>query len=89
MGDNTVMAEVRLRYWAGAETAAGTSEESVSAATVREALDLAATGKGPDFQRVLSISSFLVDGRRVDADAFDDRLGRDIRLEVLPPFAGG
>lgn len=89
MGDNTGMAEVQLRYWAGAETAAGVSDETVTAGTVGEALRAVSAGKGPDFERVLAISSFLVDGHRLDRDSFDDPLPGDISLEVLPPFAGG
>lgn len=80
---------VQLRYFAGVAEAAGTAEESVevaagtSVAGLREQL---AARHGAEFARSLSVSAVLVDGVRVAEDA---ELPAGIRLEVLPPFAGG
>ena len=80
------MARGTLRYWAAARAAAGTSEEPYTAETVREALDAACARRGPEFARVLSHSSLLVDGLRATPDT---ALRDDDVIEVLPPFAGG
>lgn len=85
------MYEVELRYWAGAETAAGCARESVEADTVAAALNGARERRGPDreFERVLAVASYLVDGARQDRDTFDEPLTGPLVVEVLPPFAGG
>ena len=80
------MARGTIRYWAAARAVAGTAEEAFSAATVREALERAAAGRGAEFVRVLSASSLLVDGTRARPDTV---LEDDDVIEVLPPFAGG
>lgn len=85
------MYEVELRYWAGAETAAGCAKESVHAETVAAALAKAQQRRGQDreFDRVLAVASYLVDGVRRDRATFDDPLTGPLVVEVLPPFAGG
>lgn len=85
------MYEVELRYWAGAETAAGCAKESVQAETVAAALGQAQQRRGHDreFDRVLAVASYLVDGARRDRATFDDPLTGSLVVEVLPPFAGG
>jgi sulfur-carrier protein len=80
------MATGTIRYWAAARAAAGTVEEPFDGATLRAVLDAVQTGKGPEFARVLTHSSFLVDGVRARPDTpLDD----GAVIEVLPPFAGG
>lgn len=80
------MQSVRVRLFAAAREAAGTSETTVDATTVGEVLDgLAARfeGLGP----VLARCSVLVDGTRTT-----DRsvvIPIDTPVDVLPPFAGG
>ena len=92
------MAIVTLRYWAAAKEAAGTAEETISAATLAEAL-AAARGKAEDdgytgqnsrLRAVLARSSFLIDGTPVGVRApAAVVLTDDCVIEVLPPFAGG
>lgn len=83
------MVPVLIRYWAGAAAAAGVESETVEAETVAGALASAAAGRGPELERVIGISSILVDGLRASADARDVGLTAPVQVEVLPPFAGG
>ncbi|KQX61603.1 MoaD/ThiS family protein [Angustibacter sp. Root456] len=82
------MAEVTVRYWAGAREAAGVDEERLAADTVVEVLQ-ALAARGGRLAEVLGRSSVLVDGRVVRDDATDLRLADGQTVEVLPPFAGG
>jgi sulfur-carrier protein len=84
------MVTVSLHYWAGAKAAAGVDEEAVEASSVAAALD-AARGRRKDlrFERVLAVSSILVDGQLVRTEDLDATLTQSVRVEVLPPFAGG
>lgn len=78
---------VTVRYWAGARAAAGCGEEQVSAATVG---DLIATlGARRDLQRILAVSSLLVDGTAASPDDGARTLSAGAVIDVLPPFAGG
>lgn len=76
---------VTVRYWAGAQTAAGLEQELLTGGTVGEVLEQA-TAAHPALGPVLEVASVLVDGRVSDR-------GRPLAagdvLEVLPPFAGG
>jgi len=86
------MAKGTIRYWAAAKAAAGTHEEPYDAATLAEALARAVArgGRGGEFRRVVSRSSFLVDGDPVGARPHESvTLPEDGVVEVLPPFAGG
>lgn len=80
------MATGTIRYWAAARAAAGTHEEPFDAPTLGDALDAAAAKRGPEFARVLSHSSVLVDGVRSRRET---HLVDSAVIEVLPPFAGG
>lgn len=82
------MAEVTVRYWAGAREAAGVDDERVDAASVREVVSVL-TGRGAPLDAVVRRSSLLVDGRVVRDDAVDAALRDGQTVEVLPPFAGG
>ncbi|NRQ33137.1 MoaD/ThiS family protein [Nonomuraea sp. NN258] len=83
------MARGKIRYWAAAKEAAGVAEEAFEAATLGE-LMTKITENRDDLARVVSRSSFLVDGSPVGKRAHDDvRLGDGVTVEVLPPFAGG
>lgn len=78
------MPEITVRFWAGAQRAAGHAEESLAAATVgglRETL----AGR-PALARISGVASFLVDGQQA-SDA--TRLEPGAVVDVLPPFAGG
>jgi hypothetical protein len=79
-----------LRYWAAAKAAAGVAEESVTAATLAEALEAARAGHDERFTTVLARCSFVVDGDPVGGRDHT-RLGvrPDSLVDVLPPFAGG
>jgi len=87
------MAIVTLRYWAAAKEAAGTAEETISAATLAEALAAARgghAGQNSRLRAVLARSSFLIDGAPVGRRAPEAVVLADAAvIEVLPPFAGG
>ncbi|WP_336208751.1 MoaD/ThiS family protein [Nonomuraea sp. LPB2021202275-12-8] len=83
------MAMGKVRYWAAAKEAAGVAEESFHAATLGE-LMTKITENRPELARVVSRSSFLVDGAPVGKRPHDEVvLGESVTVEVLPPFAGG
>ena len=79
------MAEVTVRYWAGARDAAGLDDERLRATSVRALLAELCERPGP-LAEVVRRSSVLVDGQVVhdDLDLADGQT-----VEVLPPFAGG
>ena len=86
------MAKVTIRYWAAAKEAAGVPEESVDAVTLRDALDAAIAGRGPDTRlaAVIARSSFLVNADPAGRAATESIvLDEGAVIEVLPPFAGG
>jgi molybdopterin converting factor small subunit len=85
-GDVVLLSQVQVRYFASAAEAAGCEEETLSGVTtVGELRALLLERYGAPMGKVLASGSFLVDGvvRRDD----DRRLG--LRVDVLPPFAGG
>jgi molybdopterin synthase sulfur carrier subunit len=86
------MASVTIRYWAAAQDAAGTAEESVDAQTLADALDVVRGRHAGDsrFAAVLARSSFLVDGAQAGGHAAATVILPDKAvIEVLPAFAGG
>ena len=86
------MVKVTIRYWAAAKEAAGMAEETLEAATLRDALDAVVASRAPDSRlaAVLARSSFLVNADPVGkADKDSIVLGEGAVIEVLPPFAGG
>ncbi|MCM2394273.1 MoaD/ThiS family protein [Streptomyces albipurpureus] len=84
------MAAVTIRYWAAAKAAAGIAEEPCTALTLAEALAGVRQRHPGELTRVLSRSSFLVDGAPVGTrDHETVRLAEGGTVEVLPPFAGG
>ena len=88
----TDMATVIIRYWAAAKEAAGLPEESVEAATLRDALNVAVASRKPDSRLadVIARSSFLVNANPVGRAARESIVLDDgAVIEVLPPFAGG
>jgi molybdopterin converting factor small subunit len=77
---------VSVRYFAAAADAAGCEEETLPAvATVGELRALLAQRYGDAMARVLRSGSFLVDG----VVSRDDARPVGVRVDVLPPFAGG
>jgi sulfur-carrier protein len=92
------MAIVTLRYWAAAKEAAGVAEETVTAATLAEALAAARgragraddAGQDSRLRAILARSSFLIDGMPAGTRAPESVVLSDAAvIEVLPPFAGG
>jgi molybdopterin converting factor small subunit len=81
------VAEVTVRYFAGARAAAGLAEERASASSVGELVAVLSAARGENLARTLTACSFLVDGlaARDLAAALPERA----TVDVLPPFAGG
>jgi molybdopterin converting factor small subunit len=80
------VAEVALRYFAAAAEAAGRLEETLPyVATVGELRAVLVERYGDPMARVLASGSFLVDG----VVSRDDARELGLRVDVLPPFAGG
>jgi sulfur-carrier protein len=79
------VAQVTVRYWAGAREAAGRDEEQVDAGSSRMLLE-ELCARDDVLARVLALSSLLVDGQVVREDVV---LTDGQVVEVLPPFAGG
>jgi molybdopterin synthase sulfur carrier subunit len=79
-----VAAEVNVRFWAGAQRAAGHAQETMSATTLGELR--ASLGARPELARVCAVASYLVDGAQTN-DATVLTAGAVV--DVLPPFAGG
>ena len=79
-------AQVRVRYFAAAAEAAGREEETLPAvATVGELRAVLEARYGEAMARVMASGSFLVDG----VVSRDDARSLGLRVDVLPPFAGG
>lgn len=90
-GDAENGLRVRVRYFAAAAEAAGTTAEEVSLPAGAAAADLVAelaAAHAPGLERVLSISSLLIDGV-VRADRTLPLGDGLLEVDVLPPFAGG
>lgn len=85
--DRESTAPVVVRYFAAAEEAAGTGEETVATDTTTVAELLAdAVARRPRLADVVPSCSFLLDAVSVDRAA---TVTPGAVLDVLPPFAGG
>lgn len=81
------MAEVRVRYYAGMVDRAGTEEETFTdVETLTDLKEAVIARHGDQITSPLSACSLLVDGQVVSDS---DLPVRGLRVEVLPPFAGG
>ena len=78
-------AGVRVRYWAGAQAAAGTESDDLPAGTVADVRS-EAVRRHPDLAPVAPLCSILVDGI---AAADEEVIPVGAQVEFLPPFAGG
>jgi sulfur-carrier protein len=84
------MVPVSLHYWAGARAAAGVAEEQFEARSVAEALRFARDERSdPHFDKVIKASSVLIDGLTAHPADLERPLRGPVRVEILPPFAGG
>ena len=84
------MVSVSFHYWAGARAVAGVEEESFQADTIADALRQATENRpDPRFSSVVKACSLLVDGVTAHPADLDRPLEGSVRVEVLPPFAGG
>ncbi len=79
-------AQVRLRFFASAREAAGTSEASFEAGTVAEVLSAAVSRFGEGFGEVLAASGVWVNGAPAEPAT---PLVRGDEVAVLPPVSGG
>jgi molybdopterin converting factor small subunit len=84
---------VSVRYFAGAQAAAGVAEEQLTLPSppaappsVRTLVSELVARHGADLARVLAASSFIVDEVAADPEQI---LDDGARVDVLPPFAGG
>lgn len=88
--ENTSGFCVELVFWAGAKAVAGMASQSWRAASVAAALSAAAAQRAdPRFDRLLTVCSVLVDGVVRHRGDLDAPLTGPVRVEILPPFAGG
>ena len=79
------MADIEVRYWAGARAAAGVERDRASATSVEDLVSQLSR-RTPALVPVLAVSSLLVDGLVVLPQR---ALADGEVVEVLPPFAGG
>jgi sulfur-carrier protein len=90
MLESNAMVSVSLHYWAGARAAAGVAEEVIEAQSVAQALQIARQQRSnPHFDRVIKVSSVLIDGHTAHPEDLERQLTHAVQVEVLPPFAGG
>lgn len=85
---------VRVRYFAGARTAAGTAEETVRVAVrdagvvrAQDVIDAVLAIHDQQLAKIVPACSFLLDGLAVRDRAAS--VSANSVLDVLPPFAGG
>jgi hypothetical protein len=65
-------------------------EEEIDARSVAEALQFACDQRSdPRFDKVIRASSVLIDGLTAHQVDLDRPLTAPVRVEILPPFAGG
>jgi molybdopterin synthase sulfur carrier subunit len=80
------LALARLRLFAQAREAAGTTEDDVAGGTVGAVLDAACARYGSAFAALLPRCRVWVNG---EPAARDDAVGPDDEVAVLPPVSGG
>ena len=79
---------VRIRLFAALRDAAGTAEEHLDAAPLRELLDVLCRRHGDLFAQRLSVSSVLIDGSPTPRDA-QVTVHDGSEVALLPPVSGG
>ena len=84
------MADITVRYWAAARSAAGCESDSLSGETLADVIAAAGALHPGGLPMLLDICAYLIDGRPAKrADAGRVLLTSGAVIEVLPPFAGG
>lgn len=86
------MAQITLRYWAGARSAAGVEfdQMSVDGPTQISAVAAWAVAQHPGLAKVMPVCRILVGNETyLHEDAMTVLLEPGQRIEFLPPFAGG
>jgi molybdopterin converting factor small subunit len=78
------MATVTVRFWAGAQRAAGHEFETLDVNSIEDLRETLSVR--PDLDRICQRAAFLIDGEQASADAV---LRDGQTVDVLPPFAGG
>jgi len=76
----------RLRLFASAREAAGTSNETLPGATVAEVLEAAKQRFGPNFELVLPSCRVWVNGEAAEQNT---EVADDDEVALLPPVSGG
>ena len=76
----------RLRLFASAREAAGTSQEVIDGSTVGEVLNIAVSRFGTQFESVLGACRVWVNGESVE---MEHPVGASDEVAVLPPVSGG
>jgi molybdopterin synthase sulfur carrier subunit len=76
--------DITVRFWAGAQRAAGRAQETLTADTVGDLREL--LGARDKLTKLCEVASFLVDGQQASDTT---RLTSGSVVDVLPPFAGG
>lgn len=86
------MTTLRMRYFAAAAEAAGCERENLDVAPGLSLAEVKAElirRHGAQFEKVSKLCAFLVEGRRfTDADLLP-AITDEVKVDVLPPFAGG
>lgn len=79
---------ITVRYFAAARAAAGVPEEQLPATTPAQLVHELSQRHGARLAQVLSISTLLAEGRRLDPTSTAGVPAGAV-VDVLPPFAGG
>lgn len=94
----TATASIQIRFFAAAATYASCRSVDIvppARATLKEMAMESVLGRGADeekLSKLLDVCSFLIDGKMYRADVRLEDIGADpanVKIEVLPPFAGG
>jgi molybdopterin converting factor small subunit len=80
--------EVRVHFFAAARAAVGAHELSMPCGSLSGILDRI-EHEYPEFAAVRPRCSYLVEGVAVHGDLTEIRIDPGVRVDVLPPFAGG
>jgi len=81
---------ITLTYFAAVRAAAGgATSETYEADSVSAAQAAAIAAHGAELKRLFSISSFLINGKAAAQSDLAAPVTQALRVDVLPPFAGG